>query len=156
MAAWKPNLRSKSAIRTTETRYFSDPSIATSSLGIGPEDLIKDLDTFGFIFETMCVRDLRVYAESLGGDIYHFRDSNGLECDMVIHFRNGKYGLIEVKLGGDKLIEEGVKNLLKLKKTIDTDKMGEPSFMMVLTATGQYAFQREDGVYIVPLTTLKN
>ena len=156
MPAWNPNLRSKSAIRTTDTRYFSDPSIATSSLGIGPEDLIKDLNTFGFIFETMCVRDLRVYAENLGGDVYHFRDSNGLECDVVIHFRNGRYGLIEIKLGGDTLIEEGVKNLLRLKKTINTDKMGDPTFMMVLTATGDFAFQRPDGVYVVPITTLKN
>ena len=106
--------------------------------------------------ETLCVRDLRVYAESLGGEVYHFRDSNGLECDLVVHFRNGKYGLIEVKLGGDSLIEEGVKTLLKLKNTIDTSKMGEPSFMMVLTATGQFAFQREDGVYVVPIKTLKN
>lgn len=156
MPAWNPNLRSKSAIRTSETRYFSDPSIATSSLGIGPEDLIKDLNTFGFIFETMCVRDLRVYAESLGGDVYHYRDSTGLECDAVIHFRNGKYGLIEIKLGGDTLIEEGVKNLIKLKNTIDTNKIGEPNFMMVLTATGNFAFQRADGVYIVPITALKN
>ena len=156
MAAWNPNLRSKSAIRTTDTRYFSDPSIATASLGIGPEDLIKDLNTFGFIFETMCIRDLRVYAECIGGNVYHYRDSNGLECDAVIHFRNGKYGLIEIKLGGDKLIEEGVKNLLKLNKTIDTEKMGTPAFMMVLTATGEYAFQRSDGVYVVPVNTLKN
>ena len=156
MPAWNPNLRSKSAIRTTDTRYFSDPSIAAASLGIGPDDLIKDLNTFGFIFETLCVRDLRVYAESLGAETYHFRDSNGLECDVVIHFRNGKYGLIEIKLGGDTLIEEGVKNLLKLKNTIDTDKMGEPTFMMVLTATGEFAFQRPDGVHVVPITTLKN
>ena len=156
MPAWNPNLRSKSAIRTTDTRYFSDPSIATTSLGIGPEDLIKDLNTFGFIFETMCVRDLRVYAENLGGDVYHFRDSNGLECDVVIHFRNGNYGLIEIKLGGDTLIEEGVRTLLKLQKNIDTNKMGEPSFMMVLTATGEFAFQRPDGVYVVPINTLKN
>ena len=156
MPAWNPNLRSKSAIRTSDTRYFSDPSIATASLGLGPEDLVKDLNTFGFIFETLCIRDLRVYAESLGGDVYHFRDSNGLECDAVIHFRNGKYGLIEIKLGGDTLIEEGVKNLLKLKNNIDTNKMEEPSFMMVLTATGSFAFQRQDGVYIVPINTLKN
>lgn len=156
MPAWNPNLRSKAAIRTTETRYFSDPSIATSSLGIGPEDLIKDLNTFGFIFESLCVRDLRIYAENLGGNVYHFRDSNGLECDVVVHFRNGKYGLIEIKLGGDKLIEEGVKNLLKLKEKIDIDRMGEPCFMMVLTATGEYAFQRPDGVYVVPVNTLRN
>ena len=156
MAAWNPNLRSKSAIRTTETRYFSDPSIATSSLGVGPEDLIHDLKTFGFIFETLCVRDLRIYAESLGGEVYHFRDSNGLECDAVVNFRNSRYGLIEIKLGGDKLIEEGVQNLLKLRKTIDTEKMGEPCFMMVLTATGEFAYQRPDGIHIVPIRTLKN
>lgn len=156
MPAWNPNLRSKSAIRTSDTRYFSDPAIATSSLGIGPQDLLNDLNTFGFIFETLCIRDLRVYAENLGGDVYHYRDSNGLECDVVIHFRNGSYGLIEIKLGGDKLIEEGVKNLLKLKAIIDTEKMGQPSFMMVLTATGDFAFQRADGVYVVPINTLKN
>ena len=156
MPAWNPNLRSKSAIRTSMTRYFTDPSIATASLGLGPEDLIKDLNTFGFIFETLCVRDLRVYAESLGGEMYHFRDSNGLECDAVIHFRNGTYGLIEIKLGGDKLIEEGVENLIKVKSKIDTSKLGDPRFMMVLTATGSYAFKRQDGVYVVPVTTLKN
>lgn len=156
MPAWNPNLRSKSAIRTTETRYFSDPSIATASLGLGPDDLLKDLKTFGFIFETLCVRDLRIYAENLGGDVYHFRDSNGLECDAVIHFRNSQYGLIEIKLGGDKLIEEGVRNLLKLRKNIDIERMGEPCFMMMLTATGEFAFQRPDGIYIVPVRTLKN
>lgn len=156
MVAWNPNLRSKSAIRTTDTRYFSDPSIATASLGLGPDNLIKDLNTFGLIFETMCIRDLRVYSESLGGNLYHFRDSNGLECDAVIQFKNGKYALIEIKLGGDKLIEEGCKNLLKLKNIINTEKMGEPCFMMVLTATGEFAFQRPDGVYIVPINTLKD
>lgn len=156
MPAWNPNLRSKSAIRTTETRYFSDPSIATAALGLSPNDLIKDLKTFGFIFETLCVRDLRIYAESLGGHAYHFRDSSGLECDVVLHFKNAMYALIEIKLGGDKLIEEGVKNLLKLKNTIDTGKMGEPCFMMVLTATGEFAYQHPEGVYVVPIMTLKN
>lgn len=156
LPAWNPNLRSKSTIRTSETRYFSDPSIATASLGIGPMDLIKDLNTFGFIFETLCVRDLRIYAESLGGEVYHFRDSNGLECDAVIHFRNGKYGLVEIKLGGDKLIEEGARNLLRLKSKLDIGKMGEPSFMMVLTANSPYAFRRQDGIYIVPVCCLKN
>lgn len=156
MPAWNPNLRSKSAIRSSDTRYFSDPSIATSSLGIGPSDLISDLNTFGFIFETLCVRDLRVYADSIGGEVYHFRDSNGLECDAVIHLRNGKYGLVEIKLGGDKQIEDGVRTLLKLKETIDETKMGSPAFMMVLTATGNYAFRRNDGVCIVPVSTLRN
>ena len=156
MPAWNPNLRSKTAVRSSETRYFSDPSIAVASLGIGPKDLLNDLNTFGFIFETLCVRDLRVYAESIRGNVYHFRDSNGLECDAVIHLKNGKYGLIEIKLGGDKLIDEGAINLLKLKKKLDTSKMGEPSFMMILTANGNYAFKRGDGVYVIPVASLKN
>ncbi|MBD5378856.1 MAG: ATP-binding protein [Bacteroides sp.] len=156
MPAWNPNLRSKAAIRTSDTHYFVDPSIAVAALGIGPNDLILDLKTFGFIFENLCVRDLRVYAESLGGDVYHYRDNLGLECDTVVHLRNGKYGLIEIKLGGDKLIDEGVSNLLKLRDKIDTDKMNSPAFMMVLTATGNIAYQRKDGVYVVPITCLKN
>ncbi len=156
MPAWNPNLRSKAAIRTSDTRYFVDPSIAVASLGIGPKDLMTDLKTFGFIFENLCVRDLRVYAESLYGNVYHYRDSLGLECDAVVHLRNGKYGLIEIKLGGDKLIEEGAATLLKLKDKIDSDKMNNPSFMMVVTATGKLAYQRKDGVYVVPITCLKN
>lgn len=156
MPAWNPNLRSKAAIRTSDTRYFVDPSIAVASLGIGPKDLMSDLNTFGFIFENLCVRDLRVYAESLNGNVYHYRDSLGLECDTVVHLRNGKYGLVEIKLGGDKLIDEGTKNLIKLKDKIDVDKMNSPAFMMVLTAVGNLAYQRKDGVYVVPITCLKN
>lgn len=156
MHAWNPNLRSNAAIRSSDTRYFVDPSIAVAALGIGPKDLISDLRTFGFIFENMCVRDLRVYADSLGGNVYHYRDNLGLECDAVIHLRNGKYGLIEIKLGGDRLVEEGAANLLKLRDKIDTDKMAEPSFMMVLTATGNAAYCRKDGVYVVPVSCLKN
>ncbi len=156
MPAWNPNLRSKAAIRTSDTRYFVDPSIAVASLGIGPKDLMSDLRTFGFIFENLCVRDLRVYAESLDGNVYHYRDSLGLECDAVIHLRNGQYGLVEIKLGGDKLIEEGAANLLKLRDKIDTDRMSAPSFMMVLTAVGKLAIQRKDGVYVVPVTCLKD
>ena len=156
MGAWNPNLRSKAAIRTSDTRYFVDPSIAVAALGIGPKDLLSDLKTFGFIFESMCIRDLRVYAEALNGNVYHFRDSNGLECDAVVHLRNGQYGLIEIKLGGDKLIEEGAANLLKLREKIDTDKMSSPAFMMVLTAVGNFAYQRKDGVYIVPISCLKD
>ena len=156
MPAWNPNLRSKAAIRTSDTRYFVDPSIAVASLGIGPKDLTTDLKTFGFIFENLCVRDLRIYAEALNGNVYHYRDSLGLECDSVVHLRNGKYGLIEIKLGGDKLIEEGAANLIKLNKKLDTEKMTSPSFMMVLTAVGDFAFQRKDGVYVVPITCLKN
>ena len=155
-AAWNPNLRSKTAIRTSDTRYFVDPSIAVASLGIGPEDLINDLNTFGFIFETLCVRDLRVYAESLNGEVYHYRDANGLECDAVIHLRNGSYGLVEVKLGGDKLINEGAENLKSMYSKIDTEKMKNPAFLMVLTATCNYAYKREDGVYVVPIGCLKD
>lgn len=154
--AWNPNLRSKTAIRTSDTRYFIDPSIGTASLGLGPTDLINDLNTFGFLFETLCVRDLRVYAESINGSIYHYRDASDLECDVVIHLRNGAYGLVEIKLGGDDLIEEGVTNLKKLSSKINLDKMKLPSFLMVLTAVGNYAYKREDGVYIIPIGCLKD
>ncbi len=156
MPAWNPNLRSKTAIRTSDTRYFVDSSIAAAALGIGPDDLIADLKTFGLLFETMAVRDLRVYADALNGEVYHFRDKDGLECDAVIHLRNGSYGLVEIKLGGDKLIEEGVGTLQTLKNKIDTTKMKEPSFLMVLTGTGDFAYRRPDGVYVVPIGTLKN
>ena len=155
MPAWNPNLRSKSAIRTSDTRYFVDPSIAVSAMGLGPDDLINDLNTFGLWFETMAVRDLRVYSDAIGGTVYHFRDRNGLECDAVIHLRNGSYGLVEIKLGGEKLIEEGCKNLNTLARKIDTDKMKPPSFRMLLTALGQYAYTRNDGVYVVPISALK-
>ena len=155
MPAWNPNLRSKTAIRTSDTRYFTDPSIATASLGLGPNDLVKDLNTMGLFFETMCVRDLRVYAESLDGEVYHYRDKSGLECDAVIHLRNGSFGLIEIKLGGDHLIEEGAASLKAFSSKIDTKKMKEPAFMMVLTGTGKYAYRREDGVYVVPVGCLR-
>lgn len=154
--AWNPNLRSKTAVRTSDTRYFSDPSIATASLGLGPNDLIKDLNSMGLFFETMGIRDLRVYAESLDGEVYHYRDRSGLECDAVIHLRNGSYGLVEIKLGGDLLIEEGSRKLKKLSNIIDTERMNAPSFLMVLTGVGRYAYRRPDGVYIVPIGCLKN
>ena len=156
MPAWNPNLRSKSAIRTSDTKYYVDPSIASASLGLGPDDLLNDLNTFGLLFETLCVRDLRIFAESLNGSVYHYRDNTGLECDAVIHLRNGKYGLIEIKLGGDDLIEEGAKTLKKLKDCIDTTKMNKPSFLMVLTGIGKYAYKREDGVLVIPIGVLKN
>jgi len=156
MKAWNPNLRSKAAIRTSDTRYFIDPSIATAALRIGPNDLINDLNTFGFLFECMCVRDLRVYAQSLNGEVYHYRDNNGLECDAVIHLRDGSYGLIEIKLGGDKLIEEGATSLKRLRSMVDMEKMKEPAFLMVLIGTGKYAFEREDGVLVVPVGCLKH
>ena len=155
MPAWNPNLRSKTAIRTSDTRYFVDPSIAVAALGLGPKDLMNDLNTFGLLFETMCVRDLRVYADALGGTVYHYRDKNGLECDAVVHLRNGSYGLIEIKLGGDNLIEEAAETLKELANKIDTTKMKSPSFMMVLTALGSYAYQREDNVWVVPVGSLK-
>ena len=156
MPAWNPNLRSKSAIRTSDTRYFVDASIAAAALGIGPNDLINDLNTMGFLFETMCVRDLRVYAEALGGSVYHFRNKAGLECDAVVHLRNGSYGLIEIKLGGEKLIREGVETLTSLTESIDTSKMKEPAFRMILTAADQYAYRREDGIFVVPVGCLKD
>ncbi len=156
MEAWNPNLRSKTAIRTSNTRYFVDPSIAAAALGLGPQDLIEDLNTFGLLFETMCVRDLRVFAEVLNGSVYHFRDKTGLECDAVIHLRNGVYGLIEIKLGGDRLIEEGAGNLKKLRNKIDTTKMRAPAFLMVLIGVGDYAYRRQDGVYVVPIGCLKD
>lgn len=156
MEAWNPNLRSKTAIRTSNTRYFIDSSIAAAALGLGPQDLIEDLNTFGLLFETMCIRDLRVFADALSGRVYHYRDKTGLECDAVVHLRNGSYGLIEVKLGGDKLIGEGAENLKKLRDKIDMTKMKEPSFLMVLIGVGDYAYRREDGVYVVPIGCLKD
>ena len=156
MPAWNPNLRSKTAIRTSDTRYFIDPSIAVAALGLGPKDLIMDLNTFGLLFETLCVRDLRAYVDALGGSVYHYRDKTGLECDAVVHLRNGAYGLVEIKLGGDRLVEEGAKTLLSLSQKIDTDKMKAPSFLMVVTGTSRYAFRREDGVFVVPISCLKD
>lgn len=156
MPAWNPNLRSKTAIRTSDTRYFVDPSLAIAALGIGPNDLLNDLETMGLFFETLCVRDLRVYAEANDGNVFHYRDKSGLECDAVVHLRNGNYGLIEIKLGGDTRIEEGAANLRSLSEKIDTTKMKKPSFMMVLTAVGQYAYIRTDGVMVVPIGCLKD
>lgn len=156
MPAWNPNLRSKTAIRSSDTRYYTDPSIAAAALGIGPQDLVADLNTFGFLFETMCVRDLRVFADAIGGTVYHYRDKDGLECDAVVHLRNGSYGLIEIKLGGDTLIEEGAKTLSTLAQKIDTDKMKAPAFSMVLVGIGDYAYRRPDGVYVVPIGSLRN
>lgn len=154
--AWNPNLRSKTAIRTANTRYFIDPSIGTAVLGLGPKDLINDLNTMGLFFETLCVRDLRIFADALDGQVFHYRDKSGLECDAVIHLRNGRYGLVEIKLGGDRLINEGASNLLALVDKINTDKMKEPSFLMVLTGTGDFAYRRKDGVYVVPIGSLKD
>ena len=153
--AWNPNIRSITAIRSTDTRYFIDPSIATAALGIGPKDLIHDLNTMGFLFENLAVRDLRIYSELLDGNVYHYRDKSGLECDAVVHLRNGSYGLVEIKLGGDKLIEEGAETLKTLSDLIDTNSMKKPSFMMVLCAQAPFAYKRNDGVYVVPITSLR-
>lgn len=155
LAAWNPNLRSKAAIRTSDTRHFVDPSIGIAALGIAPKDLINDLDTFGLFFEDMAVRDLRVYAEALDGGLYHYRDSNGLECDTVLHRRNGSYALLEVKLGGEESINAGAASMIELAGKIDTDKMPAPSFMAVIIGVGKYAYRRQDGVYVIPIGCLK-
>ena len=154
--AWNPNLRSKTAIRTSDTRYFADPSIAVAALGLGPTDLVNNLALMGLIFENLCVRDLRIYADALDGSVYHYRDKTGLECDAVIHLRNGSYGLVEVKLGGDQSINEGAESLLKLTSKIDTEKMKKPAFLMVLCGVAPFAYKREDGVFVVPITCLKD
>ena len=156
MKAWNPNLRSKTAIRTSDTRYFVDPSLAAASLRIGPQDLINNLNTTEFFFEALAVRDLRVYAESLDGDVYHYKDNLDNECDVVIHLRDGRYALLEVKLGGERLIDEGVKTLKDVLRRIDTDKMGKPAFMAIITGTERYAYRRDDGIIILPLGALKN
>lgn len=154
LSAWNPNLRSKTAIRTSDTRHFIDPSIAVASLGLSPSDLMNDLHTFGLFFESMCIRDLRVYTDSLNGELYHYRDQSGLECDAVIHLRDGRWAAIEIKLG-DFDFEHAAKNLLKLKSMIDTSKMKEPSFLMIITGT-EYGYRRDDGIYVIPIGCLKD
>ena len=156
MPSWNPNLRSKTSIRTSDTRYYVDPSIAVAALGIGPKDLINDLNTMGLLFETLCVRDLRVYAESIGGNVLHYRDKSGLECDTVIHLKNGRYGLVEIKLGGQTFIEDAAENLKSLSNKIDTSKMPAPSFLLIVIGIGEFAYKREDGIFIVPIGCLKN
>lgn len=148
--AWNPNLRSKAAIRTTPTRHFVDTSVATSVLGITPDDLLNDLNSFGLFFEDLAVRDLVIYASYIGATVKHYRDSSGLECDAIIHFENGKWAAVEIKLGGEKLIEEGAKNLEKLKQIVDNENL---AFRMILTATGP-AYRRKDGIYVVPINCL--
>ena len=156
MEAWCPNLRSKAQIRTTDTRYFTDPSIAIAALGIGPGSLMSDLNTFGYLFECLAIRDLRVYASAHAGTVSHYRDADGLECDAVVHLRDGTSGLIEVKLGGDRLVEEGAATLNKLANKLDITKTSKPMFKMVLTAIGKFAYhRREDDVIVCPLGCLK-
>ena len=155
MEAWNPNIRSKTSIRSTPTRHFVDTSIACRALNIMPDDLMRDLDSFGLFFEDLAVRDLRVYAGTLGGEVRHYRDNAGLECDAVVHLEDGRWGAIEIKLGGDDLIEAGASSLKTLKSKIE-EKSDEnsPSFLLVLTAAGG-AYKREDGVYVAPVNLLK-
>ena len=155
MKAWCPNLRCKTPVRTSDTRYFTDPSIATAAMGVSPSNLLDDLPTFGLLFETLVARDLRTYAECLDGKLYHYLDKSGLECDIVIHLRNGCYGLVEVKLGGDALIEKGAKSLLAVAGKIDLTRMKKPSFLMVLVADGDFAYRRKDGIIICPIGALR-
>ena len=152
--AWQPSLRSKTAIRTSDKRHFVDPSIATAVLRITPEALLQDFEYFGFLFESLCVRDLRVYAEANDGKVYHYRDKTGLESDIILQLADGRWAAVEVKMG-NKQIEEAASNLLKLRDRVNTDKMGTPSFLMVITA-GEFAYQRKDGVLIVPIGCLKD
>jgi len=154
LEAWNPNFRSKASARTSPTRHFVDPSIATAALHMSPEDLLNDIRTCGFFFESLCVRDLRVYADSLKGQVFHYLDNTGLEVDAVIHLNDGRWGAIEVKLGSDE-IRDATRNLISLKNKIDTIRMREPSFLMVLTGT-EYAYRNEEGVWIVPVGCLKD
>jgi predicted AAA+ superfamily ATPase len=154
LPAWNPSIRSKTAVRTSPTRHFVDPSIATAVLRLNAEALLKDFNTFGLLFESMCVRDLRVYAEAIDGDVFHYRDGYGLEADAVVVLKDGRWGAVEVKMGNSE-IEKAAENLIKLKETVDTQKMNEPSFLMVLTAS-DYAYRRPDGVLVVPIGCLKN
>ncbi len=156
ISSWNANLRSKTIIRCTPTRYFVDPSIAAAALAIGPNDLVNDIRTLGFFFENMVIRDLRVYAESLDGNVYHYLDNTNLECDAIVHLKNGKYGLIEIKLGGEENIEKAAHNLIRLEQKIDEDKMNKPSFKMVIIGVGSFAYKRNDDVIVVPITSLKN
>lgn len=156
MSTWNPNLRSKTAVRSMDTRYFVDPSIAVAALNISPKDLANDLHSFGFLFETLCVRDLRIYAQALGGTVYHYRDKNGLECDAIVHLPDGSYGLVEIKLGGAEAIESATKVLCKLESMIDTNRMKSPAFKMVLIGVGDYAYRRKDGIFVVPVGCLRD
>jgi len=153
LEAWNPNLRSKSAIRTSPTRHFVDPSIATAALGISPNDLLFDFHTMGLVFESMCIRDLRVYADALEGHVLHYRDSSNLECDAIIHLDNGDWGVVEIKLA-EHLVEDGVKTLHEIADKIDKYTMKKPSFLMVLTGDG-YSYQREDGIYVISVASLR-
>jgi len=154
LPAWLPSMRSKSAIRTSAKRHFVDPSIATAVLRTNPDGLLNDFNTLGFLFESLCTRDIRIYAQAIDGDVFHYREKSGLESDLIVRLKDGRWAAIEVKLG-NKQIEEAAQNLLALKAKIDEDKMGQASFLMVITG-GQYAYRRNDGVLVVPIGCLKN
>lgn len=156
LSGWNPNIRSKNAIRTSSTRYFVDPSIAVAALNLGPGNLTNDLNTMGFFFENMCIRDLRVYADGLNGSLYKYRDKYGLECDAVLTLRNGQYALIEIKLGGTKAVEEGAEALNKLEKLITEKGYNPPTFKMIITGNNPYGYRRKDGIYQIPIGCLKN
>lgn len=154
LPAWNPALRSKTALRTSPKRHFIDPSIATAVLRTTPDGLLQDFNTFGLLFESLCIRDLRVYAQAIDGEVFHYRDNSGLEADAIVHLKDGRWGAIEVKMGS-KEIEIAAENLKKLKDKINLDKMKEPSFLMVLTGTN-LAYRRDDGVFIIPVGCLKD
>lgn len=151
--AWQPSLRSRTGIRTSNKRHFVDTSIATAVLELNPKSILEDFELFGFLFEDFCLRDIRVYTELLRGTVYHYHDNSDLEADLIIRLHDGRWAAIEVKTGS-KEIEDASKNLIKLANEVDTSKIGAPSFLMVLTA-GQFAYRREDGVYVVPIGCLK-
>ena len=156
VGTWSINTRSKTAIRQCETRYFVDPSIATAALGLSPENLLKDINTLGLLFENMVIRDLKIYAESIDGEVLHYRDKNGLECDAIIQLKNGDYGLIEIKLGGKSLIEQGIKSLNKLESILDFESVKKPKFKAVICGISSFAYKMQDGTYVIPIGCLKN
>lgn len=150
--AWMPSLRSKTAIRTSHKRQFVDPSLATAVLGIKPDRFLKDFNSFGYFFESLCVRDMRVYSQAIDGMVSHYRDASNFEIDMIVSLRDGRWGAIEVKLGAGQ-IDEAADNLLALREKIG-EKEGAPSFLMVLTGT-EFAYRREDGVFVCPIGCLR-
>ena len=154
LPAWNPAMRSQTAIRTSSKRHFTDPSIATAVLRATPDSLLQDFNTFGLLFESLCVRDLRVYAQAIDGEVFHYRDKSGLEADAIVHLKDGRWGAVEVKMGA-KEIETAARSLKTLRDKVNLDKMQAPSFMMVLTGT-ELGYRREDGVYVVPIGCLRD
>lgn len=153
--SWTPKLRSKATIRTTSIKHFVDPSIATAVLDANPNDLINDLNTFGLLFENLVIRDLKIYSQFLEGKVFNYHDSSGLEADAIIHLKDGRWALIEVKIGGEKLINDGAETLKKIREKIDLEKMNKPSFMAIITASDSFAYRRKDGIYVIPIACLR-